>query len=140
MKGYERDFRSRLSADQQERLEAWGRCATSERRPGVSPTWEICERLKRAAGVVPEASWSEGLSGEALRDAAALERAWVVGRMNVVEKQLLAGYYVHHVRPPVLCRALGVRLREFDDKMYRAVCALFEALERLATPDKGRDN
>lgn len=131
MAGYELDFRSRVRIEFHDRLEVWGLCAASSRQPGVSPTWTICQRLARAAGVVEESTGKVMLEDD-IRDAAAIERAWATGSLDRTQKALLAGYYVHRVRPPVLCRALGVRLREFDQRMASAICALFEVVERLA--------
>ena len=132
MKAYGRDFRCRIPAALNEDLELWGRCAGAlHRRPGVSMTYVVCKRLAAAAGVVARREHS-GLLGIDLRRAELVERAWAGAALTMVEKSLLAGYYVYRVRPEVLCRALGVPLREFDDRMTSAACVLGEELKRLA--------
>lgn len=140
MKAYGRDFRCRIPAALNEDLELWGRCAGARRRRSrPSMTYVVCQRLAEASGVVTRQE-PGGLLGIDCRRADLVERAWARAVLTMVEKTLLAGYYVYRVRPEVLCRVLGVPLREFDDRMASAACALGKELKRLDEERNLSDN
>lgn len=113
----------RLPADFHKRLENWGNVMRDRSRQNVSPTYEVCRRLAKRAG---QGAWG---SDDALTewnevDADFIEKAWRLGaayRMDPKAPLLLRAYYVVGQPPRVICRMQGIRAREFDDMLVRAV-------------------
>lgn len=111
----------RLPADFHNRLENWGDVMRVRHQYGVSPTYEVCQRMKREAGeMLP--------SDEAVvynePDAALIEAAWRITagyRMNPQHVGMLRAYYVLQQPHFIICRLWAMRVREFDDTLVRAV-------------------
>lgn len=111
----------RLPADFHRRLENWGDVMRDRRRQGVSPTYEVCQQLKRMAGKMPPNEEKPELD-EA--DAASIEAAWRLAagyRMEPRHAGILRAYYVLRQPPFIVCRLWSMRVREFDDTLVRAV-------------------
>lgn len=111
----------RLPADFHERLENWGDVMRSHGGYGVSPTYEICRMLARKAGKLPRGEEPEKELNE--DDAKFIEAAWrnSVYRMLHQHREILRAHYVQKSYWKATCRAQGIRLREYDDTLVRAV-------------------
>lgn len=111
----------RLPAEFHERLENWGDVMRSRGGYGVSPTYEICRMLAKQAGKLPRGEEPEKELDEA--DAGFIEAAWrnSVYRMLHQHRELLRAHYVQRAYWKATCRAQGIRLREYDDILVRAV-------------------
>lgn len=113
----------RLPADFHRRLENWGEVMRDRRRRGVSPTYEICRAMAKRAG---QGAW-EG--DQAARewdedDATFIEGAWRTSagyRTDPRGTGVLRAYYVLGQPPAIICRFHGVRAREFEDVLVKAV-------------------
>ncbi|MFY1884149.1 hypothetical protein ACOTCJ_11655 [Achromobacter xylosoxidans] len=115
----------RLPADFHERLENWGAVMRDRPSFSVSPTYQVCQELARKAGKLPRGEDSEHLRPEKDEaDAELIEACWrtAAGYRGLPrETALLRSYYVLRQPPAIICRMQGVRVREFDDILVRAV-------------------
>lgn len=111
----------RLPLDFHERLENWGEVMRSRGGYGVSPTYEICRMLAKQAGKLAEVEEPQKEVDEV--DGAFIEAAWrnAVYRMLHQHRELLRAHYVQRAYWKTTCRAQGIRLREYDDILVRAV-------------------
>ena len=122
----------RLPADFHLRLENWGDVMRSRGRYGVSPTYEICRMLAKQAGKLPPGEEPEREPDEA--DAGFIEAAWrnSVYRMLHQHREILRAHYVARAYWKATCRAQGIRLREYDDTLVRAVGNFEDFVARYA--------
>lgn len=122
----------RLPADFHERLCNWGEVMRSRGGYGVSPTYEICRMLAKQAGKLPRGEEPEKELDEA--DAGFIEAAWrnSVYRMLHQHRELLRAHYVQRAYWKATCRAQGIRLREYDDTLVRAVGNFEDFVARYA--------
>ncbi|MDH1177942.1 hypothetical protein N5C72_07640 [Achromobacter mucicolens] len=115
----------RLPADFHERLENWGAVMRDRPSFSVSPTYQVCQELARRAGKLPRGDDSENLRPEKDEaDAELIEACWRTAaayRGLPRETALLRAYYVLRQPPAIICRMQGMRVREFDDVLVRAV-------------------
>ncbi|AZR93916.1 hypothetical protein BBB39_09140 [Bordetella trematum] len=123
----------RLPADFHARLENWGDVMRDRSRPAVSPTYQICRDLARRAGQTrnmenePVREWNEP-------DAEFIEGCWRLAagyRGLPRETAMLRAYYVLLQPPHIICRFQGVRAREFDDVIVRAVVEFEHFVARI---------
>lgn len=126
------DFRERVSSDLIARLENWARFVSGgsyNKCSEVNALFVILQRLATLAGVVePVATADRGTFCS--EDAARVERCVVSRHLTIVDRRLIVGYWVEGKRPEALCRAVGMRFREFDPSMLRALQRLEEILKR----------
>lgn len=138
------DFRLRIPAGLDERLENWGWLSRDRKRPGISQTGKICHRLAVLAGAYKHDDVKAPPTAAQLQDAQLIERAWRQDLLPMKQKMLLAGYYVYRLDPRKICRAAAIRYREFDESMYRACHMINNIALRIAASgvmgDNCRDN
>lgn len=115
----------RLPPEFHERLENWGDVMRGRVGYGVSPTYEVCLMLARNAGKLPRGEEPEKKPEKELNedDADLIEAAWrnSVYRMLHQHREILRAHYVQRAYWKATCRAQGIRLREYDDVLVRAV-------------------
>ncbi|WP_232827140.1 hypothetical protein [Bordetella bronchiseptica] len=125
----------RLPADFHARLENWGEVMRSRPHYAVLPTYEVCRRLAKRTG---QGAWEgeEYVRELDERDAGLIEAAWrnSVYRMLHQRRDILRAHYVTRSYWLATCRALGLRTREYDDVLVRAVGNFEDFVARYATP------
>lgn len=114
----------RLPADFHERLENWGAVMRDRPSFSVSPTYQVCQELARRAGKLPRDDENPKRPERDEADAELIEACWrtAAGYRGLPrETALLRAYYVLRQPPSITCRLQGIRMREFDDILVRAV-------------------
>lgn len=134
------DYRLRIPADLDARLDNWGWLSRDKKRPGISQTGKICHRLALLAGAYKFDDGHAPPSDAQIRDSHLIERAWRNELLPMKQKMLLAGYYVYRVRPQLLCRAASLRYRDFDAEMFKACTMLHNITLRIAHKGDMGDN
>ncbi|WP_317728658.1 hypothetical protein [Achromobacter xylosoxidans] len=112
----------RLPADFHDRLCNWGEMMQVRSAFGTSPTYDVCRALAKRAG---QGAWGSDDPEREVNEADAcfIEAAWrnSADRMLQQHRDILRAHYVQRAYWKGTCRALGVRLREYDDILVRAV-------------------
>lgn len=134
------DYRLRIPANLDTRLDNWGWLSRDKKRPGISQTGKICHRLALLAGAYKYDEGSAPPTDAQIRDAHLIERAWRNELLPMKQKMLLAGYYVYRIRPDKLCRAAAIRYSEFDQHMFTACNMIHNIALRIAHNNDMRDN
>lgn len=125
------DYRLRIPADLDARLDNWGWLSRDKKQPGISQTGKICHRLAVLAGAYKYDEASAPPTAAQIRDAHLFERAWRNDLLPMKQKMLLAGYYVYRIRPDKLCRAAAIRYSEFDQHMFKACTMIHNIANRI---------
>lgn len=134
------DYRLRIPAGLDDRLENWGWLSRDNKRPGISQTGIICHRLAVLAGAYRNDEWRAPPTAAQSQDAHLIERAWRSDLLPMKQKMLLAGVYVYRVAPGAICRAASLRFREYDEQMYRACNMIHNIALRIARTNDIGDN
>nr|MBF0682535.1 hypothetical protein [Pseudomonas sp.] len=140
LKDHRIDYRLRIPANLDARLDNWGWLSRDKKRPGISQTGKICHRLALLAGAYKFDDGHAPPSDAQIRDSHLIERAWRNELLPMKQKMLLAGYYVYRVRPEKLCRAASIRYSEFDQHMFTACNMIHNIALHIAQNNDMRDN
>ncbi len=131
------DYRLRIPADLDTRLDNWGWLSRDKKQPGISQTGKICHRLAVLAGAYKYDEASAPPTAAQIRDAHLIERAWRNELLPMKQKMLLAGVYVYRLHPGPVCRAAAIRHREFDAEMFKACTMIHNIAHRIGHHTEG---
>lgn len=109
----------RIPSDLYGRLENWGRAMRITREQGKSITGIICDDMASHAGQGAMGKEREASSDPIDRlDAATLEAVWRT--LPPPLKQIVRAHFVIGLSRSATCRALKIRVRDYDDELVRA--------------------
>lgn len=109
----------RIPSDLYARMDNWGRAMRITREQGKSITGIICDDMANHAGQGAMGKEREASSDPIDRkDAATLEAVWRTLPMQL--RQIVRAHFVISQHRFATCRALKIRVRDYDDELVRA--------------------